>query len=163
MGVWYIKELDRSSMTTRPESLKISPEPRIAVFGGLAAFAWEMWQMPLYETAGMSYLEMVAGCSLASIGDAGIMVFAYWATARIVQDRFWLFDLTTKSFLLYLVLGEIVTIAIEHIALNVSFGWRYADAMPNIPLLGIGVSPFIMWLVVPIAALILARWGVKHR
>lgn len=163
MGVWYRKEIDQSSMTTRPESRKISPEPRIAVFGGLAAFAWEMWQMPFYETAGMSYLETVAGCSLASVGDAGIMVFAYWTTARIMQDRFWLFDLTKKSVLLYLAIGEIVTIAIEHIALNVRFGWRYADAMPNIPLLGIGAAPFIMWLVIPTVALFLARWGVKHR
>lgn len=118
--------------------------------------------MPLYQTAGMSYLEMVAGCSLASFGDAGIMVFAYWTTAKIIGDRFWLYSLSTKTVLLYLAIGELVTIAIEHMALNVSFGWRYAEAMPIIPLLGIGASPFVMWLAIPILALALARWGVKH-
>tara|TARA_B100001059_G_C17656292_1_gene487151 strand:- start:743 stop:889 length:147 start_codon:yes stop_codon:yes gene_type:complete len=30
-------------MTTSPQSQKVYPEPRIAVFGGLAAFVWEMW------------------------------------------------------------------------------------------------------------------------
>jgi len=150
-------------MTTSPGSQKISPEPRVAVFGGLTAFVWEMWQMQLYETVGMSYLQMVAGCSIASVGDSGIMVFAYWATAKIIGNRYWLLDLTAKAAILYLVIGEAITIAVEHIALKVSFGWRYATAMSEIPLLGIGLSPFFMWLVVPIVALILARWGVKHR
>ncbi len=34
--------------------------------------------------------------------------------------------------------------------------WAYSDLMPVVPLLGIGVSPLLQWIVVPTAALVLA-------
>ena len=139
-----------------------SPELRIAVFGFLAAFLWEMWQMPFYSTEGMTYIQMVRGCTIASLGDAGIMVCAYWITAKVSKNRFWLNAPTIKSMTTYLVTGEIVTIAIEHIALDVPFGWRYAESMPVIPVIEIGALPFFMWIIVPSIALALARWGYRH-
>lgn len=49
----------------------------IAIFGILIAFAWEMLQLPFYQSGGLSPAEAARRCGLASFGDAGIMVAAY--------------------------------------------------------------------------------------
>lgn len=146
---------------TRMISISQSPEMRIAVFGFLAAFVWEIWQMPFYESEGMTYIQVVRGCTLASIGDAGIMVLAYSAASTFSKNRFWLESPPITTAAIYLVAGGIVTVAVEHIALNLPFGWRYADTMPMVPVIGIGLLPFAMWIIVPSVALVLARWGYR--
>lgn len=153
----------KAKLMTRITPISQSPELRIAVFGFLAAFVWEMWQMPFYESEGLDYVRVVRGCTLASIGDAGIMVFAYWIASTFGKNRFWLHSPTVKSVAIYLAAGEVITIAVEHIALNVPFGWRYADTMPIVPVIGIGLLPFAMWIIVPCATLALARWAYHER
>lgn len=117
--------------------------------------------MPLFDTAGISYVEMATGCTLASFGDAGIMVLAYWITAKLTKQRYWLYDLTTRQVIIFILIGEVVTVAIEHIALNVSFGWTYAPTMPVVPIIDAGLAPFAMWIVIPLVTLQLARWGIR--
>ena len=65
--------------TGRPEAVWRGAHPAlwIAIFGGLIAFAWEMFQLPLYSTDGLGPVEAAYRCGLASFGDAGIMVAAY--------------------------------------------------------------------------------------
>lgn len=134
-----------------------APEFRIALFGLLTAFLWEMWQMPFYDAGGATMAARVQGCSLASIGDAGIMVFAYAMASWKAGRRLWLNDITPGTLLVYLGTGLAVTIAIEHIALNFAFGWRYSELMPLGPIIGTGLVPVAMWIVVPLATLWLAR------
>ncbi|MEO1169961.1 MAG: hypothetical protein AAFW97_14750 [Pseudomonadota bacterium] len=134
-----------------------APEVQIALFGFLAAFLWEMWQMPFYDQSGLAFMDMVKGCSLGSLGDAGIMVFAYKVAAGVVGSRDWIADLPRKAVLAYLATGLLITVAIEHIAINVGFGWRYGDLMPREPLLGTGLVPVVMWIVVPLVTLWLVR------
>ncbi len=133
------------------------PEFRIAIFGFLTAFVWEMWQLPLYETSGMAMFDMVKGCSLASLGDAGIMVFAYAVTSWFCGSRRWLISPTAKSISFYLAAGLAVTVIVEHIALRVPFGWQYDEAMPMVPILEIGLVPALMWIIVPLVTLGLAK------
>ena len=118
--------------------------------------------MPFYESSGMDYIQMERGCTLASIGDAGIRVLANSAASTVCKNRFWLHSPTITSVAIYLAAGEAITIAVEHSALNLSFGWRYADTMPIVPLIGIGLLPFAMWIIVPSATLGLSRWGYRH-
>ena len=65
--------------TGRPEAVWRGAHPTlwIAIFGGLIAFAWEMFQLPFYSTDGLGPVEAAYRCGLASFGDAGIMVAAY--------------------------------------------------------------------------------------
>lgn len=117
--------------------------------------------MPFYESEGMTYIQVVRGCTLASIGDAGIMVLAYSTASTFSKNRFWLEAPTITTVAIYLVAGEVVTVAVEHIALNLPFGWRYADTMPIVPVIGIGLLPFAMWIIVPGAALMLSHWNCR--
>jgi uncharacterized membrane protein YeiB len=132
-------------------------EFRIALFGFLAAFVWEMWQMPFYDQSGLTFMNMVQGCSLGSLGDAGIMVCAYCIAAWTGRSRQWLASPTPRALAVYLATGLIITIAIEHIAINFQFGWRYGYMMPVEPIFGTGLVPIVMWIAVPLATLWLAR------
>ena len=48
----------------------------------------------------------------------------------------------------------------EYLNAIVRRNWVYADAMPTLPLMGIGVSPLVQWIVVPIVALV---WACRRR
>ena len=130
------------------------PETWLAIHGFLVAFVWEMFQMPFFETANLSVWQVTLRCGLASFGDAGIMVFAYSVATLIARNRQWLHHATWKPFTAFLLTGEVITIAVEIVALRVPWGWNYSARMPV--LWDIGLIPIAMWLVVPLAALRLA-------
>lgn len=133
------------------------PEVRIAIFGFLTAFLWEMWQMPFYDRTGLSIADAVRGCSLGSFGDAGILVLAYFVAGKVAHDRYWLCNWSAAPLAAYLATGLAITIVVEHIALNSEWGWRYSDAMPRDPAFGTGLVPVLMWIIVPVVVLWLAR------
>lgn len=137
-----------------------APEVQIALFGFLAAFLWEIWQMPFYDQSDLTFMDMVKGCSLGSLGDAGIMVLAYGVAAWVIGSRDWIMDLRHKAVLTYLATGLLITVVIEHIAINVGFGWRYSSMMPRDPLFGTGLVPIVMWIIVPLVTLWLVRQPV---
>lgn len=141
----------------REDFLARAPEARIALFGFLAAFVWEIWQMPFYRTSSLSFMDAVKGCTMGSLGDAGIMVATYTIAAWIGGSRYWVTELSRLPVITYLCTGLVVTIAFEQIALNVSFGWRYSELMPIDPFFGIGLVPIAMWVVVPLVTLALVR------
>lgn len=133
-------------------------EIRLAVIGVLIAFAWEIWQMPLYAMAGTGFAEAIRGCSLAAFGDAGIMVAGYWLAARLTGRRDWPENAGLAGLSTYLAAGLAIAVAVEIWALRAPGGWRYGAAMPVDPWLGIGLAPLAMWIVVPLVSLGLVRW-----
>lgn len=137
--------------------MPIAPELRIAIFGFLTAFVWEMWQMPFYAQSGREFLEIVKGCSLASLGDAGLMVLAYSVASRAANTRYWLLCITNTAVVVYLTTGLLITIGIEQFVIRTETGWQYGDLMPLEPIFGTGLVPLGMWIVVPLITLWLAR------
>ncbi len=133
------------------------PEVRVAIFGFLTAFLWEMWQMPFYDRAGLSIADAVRGCSLGAFGDAGLMVLSYFVAARVVDDHEWVHRWTPQALAAYLATGLTVTVIVEHLAIKSPWGWRYSETMPREPLTGVGLVPIAMWVAVPLVVLVLAR------
>lgn len=46
--------------------------------------------------------------------------------------------------------GVAITVLLEGLAVvsdDPSCGWRYAEAMPVVPVLGIGLAPFLQWVI----------------
>jgi hypothetical protein len=134
------------------------PESWVAVHGLLVAFAWEMLQMPFYAMDQLSAWAVTKSCGIASVGDAGIMVLAYWTAAKASGDRLWLQNTRALPLTVYLVTGLSVTIVVEHLALRSDWGWQYSNIMPSI--IGIGLVPLAMWIVVPLVAMKLAKRSV---
>ena len=130
------------------------PENWLALMGFLIAFAWEMLQMPFFQTNDLSSWQQTKNCALASFGDAGIMVFAYLGARWISNDQYWRHAVRPAPLVTYLATGLAITLAVELLAVRVPWGWDYSELMPKI--LGVGLVPIVMWIVVPLAALALA-------
>jgi hypothetical protein len=134
------------------------PETWIAIHGLLVAFAWEMFQMPFYAMGQLSAWEVTKSCGVASVGDAGIMVLAYWIASNATGDRLWLRDAHALPLAVYLGTGLSIAIVVELLALRSDWGWQYHGIMPLIG--DAGLVPLAMWIVVPLIAMKLAKRSV---
>lgn len=134
-----------------------SPEFAIALFALLVNLPWELAQIPFFR--GMSdrpHGEGVRLCTTATLGDALITVLAYELVAALRRARHWLLNPTRADVRLFVAVGLVVTVVLEQVAIH-SGRWSYADSMPIVPLLGVGIVPIVQWLIVPLIVLWLTR------
>ena len=124
---------------------------------------WEMTQILAY--AGIeerSWIKVLINCSLASVGDGLLTVGVYLVAAFMLGRLRW--DTNAAGLIIYPVMaffGAVSAIAIELIALKSGF-WSYQELMPIVPVLQVGLLPFLQLTLLP-AALWLAQWRHKQR
>lgn len=118
-------------------------------------FAWEMAQARLFTNfAGMSWWQHAPRCLFAALGDVTLSGLAWTCTALLFGWR-WPFEgRLTSPALLWIAVGEVATIALERWALAAG-RWTYAPHMPIV--FGVGLSPLLQWVIVPVLTLALAR------
>ena len=56
-------------------------------------------------------------------------------------------------------IGLVLTIVLEMLATHVLDRWHYAEAMPIVPAIGVGLLPILQWLVLPPLVL----WFVRRQ
>lgn len=83
------------------------------------------------------------------------MVSAYWGATRFAPNRLWLRHWHDRPVAIYLSFGMIITNIVQHFASRSDWGSTYSETMQAIAT--IGLVPILMWLIVPIATLTLAR------
>ncbi len=128
------------------------------VFAFLLNWFWEILQVPAYETmAGFSRLEKIYIITRASFADAAITLGIYGIGAAAARQSRWAMDGGWKCYLVFALLGAAAATIIEWIALAFDF-WRYHGQMPIVPVLGVGLSPFLQLTLLAPAALRLAVW-----
>lgn len=135
------------------------PELPLAGFGFLAHFVWEMLQVPWFT--GMleaSHGAVVWLCIRATGGDVLILLVSFWLASMVRGHRRWLLEGDWQPAAVVVVTGIAVTVAFEWLATGPLERWEYADSMPVVPLLGIGLAPLLQWLLLPPLILWLARW-----
>lgn len=148
----------RGQICEKPREWRgVHPAVWIAIFGIFIAFAWEMLQLPFYQSAGLSPAEAARRCGLASFGDAGIMVAAYLVGSIGNSYSPWLVRWPAGRFSAYLATGLVITGSVEVLAVGADWGWTYSDLMPLLPGTHIGLVPMLMWVIVPTATLWLVR------
>lgn len=99
------------------------PEFNVVIFGFLLSLPWEMLQAPLY--AGMTtapHWPTVEFCTVATIGDATIMLMAFWGVAFGARSRNWVLAPTRPQVAAFLALGLIATLLIEYFATRATWG-----------------------------------------
>lgn len=69
--------------------------------------------------------------------------------SAVARDRQWVARPTFRFVCLSVALGFAVSVAFEHLAIGVLQRWQYPDAMPMVPLLQIGATPFMQWVLSP--------------
>ncbi len=139
------------------------PEPNILIFALLLNYPWEFLQAPFFQgMPGATHWEAVKGCTRATFGDAVIMLIAYWSVAVAASDRWWFQAPSRTQMLGFIAAGVTITVAIEHFAIrstHTAWGWRYADTMPTLPVVDVGLTPVLQWILLPP----LAIWFVRRQ
>ncbi len=132
------------------------PEFNIYVFAFLLNFVWEFMQMPLFTAppATMPHWDIVRIYAVATVGDGVIMLIAFWVAAAFARSRYWFVEMNRNIILIFLITGLAITSAIELIATEMGV-WNYSPLMPV--LFGVGLSPFMQWVIPPLITLWLTR------
>lgn len=126
------------------------PEWPLAGFGFLLHFAWEMMQVPWFE--GMteaSHGAVVWLCTRAALGDVVIALAAFWVACLVARGRQWIMQARRRPLLVMLLTGVVVTLAFEWLATGPLERWQYAGEMPVVPVVGVGLTPLLQWLLLP--------------
>jgi len=64
------------------------PEFNVGIFSFLLNFVWEIQQMPFYQIpTEFSHSDMINECTLATVGDVGISIAAFWTVVGISKSR----------------------------------------------------------------------------
>ncbi len=120
----------------------------IAFFAYLFNLIWEISQGFLY--AGYIYdLEHISFCALASIADVFMVFLLYFGCSFIFGDVFWIRQLNLKKVFLLIVIGGLGAVFAEtkHLAAG---NWAYADSMPLLPIVSVGLAPVFQFMILPI-------------
>ncbi len=128
----------------------VLPELPLAGFGFLTNFLWEMLQVPWFMgMANSSHGSVVWLCIQATGGDVLILLASFWFSSIVFGHRRWLLEGKRKPAITLLVAALLVTIVMEWLATGPLERWTYADSMPVIPLLGVGLAPLLQWIILP--------------
>lgn len=147
-----------SKQSTQKKTFKLFAL-RITVLAFLLNFTWEFLQIPLYK--GSSYsISFIAFCALASVADAIMVLLLYFAFTFILKNMFWVEFLNTQQIIVIILTGGTGAILSEmrHLSLG---SWAYADSMPIIPYVNVGLSPILQFMILPLLTYFLSFRNFK--
>lgn len=109
--------------------------------------AWEILQIPLFK-GGVYGWQHILFCIWASVADVIMVLLIYFGFALIYKNALWVKNLNIKRIILLLLTGGAgaVLTEIEHLSIGT---WSYADAMPLIPFVNVGLSPVLQFMILP--------------
>ena len=126
------------------------PELNVVIFAFLLNFVWEFWQVPFYADMPSSpHWQATKVCSLAAVGDAAIMLVAFWVVAAVAHIRAWVLEPSATQVVVFTITGIVVTVIAERVATELLHLWAYADRMATLPLLSTGLLPLLQWMILP--------------
>ena len=120
----------------------------IILFAFLLNFAWEIIQIPLYKNSSYSLMH-ITFCALASVADAIVVLLIYLVLGFIFKNSLWIQKLTWYKVLLIISIGGTGAALTEIWYLSLA-NWSYADAMPIIPVVNVGLSPILQFMILPL-------------
>jgi len=133
------------------------PLLRYVTFVGSASLIWEFAHMPLYtlwETGTPS--EIVFAAIHCTGGDMLIAFFAIISAIVIVGNWRRSHERRLLVVTVTVLFGLAYTVFSEWLNIEVRGTWAYRDLMPVIPIINMGLSPFLQWVIVPVMAF---RWA----
>jgi hypothetical protein len=133
-------------------TIRANYAPEILVFGMalLLNLVWEFLHAPLFVFKEQSSWSTLTACLLFCAGvDAMMMVFVYWFVALIRQDRSWFLRGRSVDGVLFALTALTLAFVSEYTAVYYRDLWRYSERMLLIPLVRIGTTPILQWLILP--------------
>lgn len=139
-------------------------ELNIALFAFLLNFVWEILQGGLYLGFNeLSYQRGVNYCVRATFADTGIILVSFWLLAWLGGGRHWPLHPGIGRILVFTLIGLVITIVLEILSTRVWGRWSYAASMPVLPILTVGLAPFLQWVLLPPLTLWFVRRQVSQR
>lgn len=127
---------------------------RYLIAVSLLNLVWEVLQLPLYslwhETGPATIIFSVLHCTL---GDVVIASLALFGSVLILGNSSWPSERYTRVGVAAVLIGVAYTGFSEWLNVFVRKSWAYSGAMPLIPVVGIGISPLLQWVMIPSAVL----------
>lgn len=134
------------------------PEVRLIVLALPLELLWEIAQFPLYTVWHQNdWGYILYGLAHCTLGDLLILLILYELIALIQRDRYWYRHSVLPSGALFIIAGIVYTIYSEISNVRIKGTWGYTELMPIVPLIEIGGTPFLQWLLIPPFLLLLMR------
>lgn len=112
---------------------------------------WEFAQLPLFTFApSISGRDVIIDVLFCTVGDAIIAQFSLLLAIGLFGLGRWPASRFGPVALSAIFFGLVYTGLSEWVNVNVRHAWAYSEWMPVLPGLGIGLSPLLQWLIVPV-------------
>ena len=124
----------------------------------LANLLWEAAQLPLYTIWKTATPHELAVAALhCTGGDVLIALTSLVVALVLIGHRAWPDRNFWRVAALTVIIGVGYTIFSEWLNIVVRGSWAYSPLMPVIPVVEVGLSPFLQWIVIPAGGLAVAR------
>ncbi len=117
-------------------------------------FAWEMAHSFLYRNV-PPFPVHLPFLFLAALGDAAVTVVLVGAVALVQGNRFWFLERPFKGLTALAAISAIASALIEYLNTGILGRWTYSAAMPRLPVLQIGLTPFLQVALLPTISAVL--------
>lgn len=128
---------------------------RIVIISFLLNSIWELAHSPLYKWHQYDF-QHVSICVLASLADTVMVFILLFLFGLIYKDIFWIRNLSTGRAVILLLVGAIGAI-IGEMWHTFRGDWLYADSMPLIPIIRVGLLPVLQFALLPLIIFIVSR------
>lgn len=133
----------------------------IIVVAFVLDYIWEMLQMPLFE--GMSLnIQSTLYCGLASVADALMVLLLFYGFVLAYNELLWFKNNTAQRVLVLILTGATGAIIIEQIYTSLG-NWKYSRLMPIIPIVNVGLSAVLQFMVLPLLSYYLSFYFLNKR
>jgi len=121
----------------------------VFVVAVLLNYLWELAQAPLYVGLEKYNNAVLWHCFVASLGD-GLMVLLIVPLGWVVlRQPDWFEQPGVLGYVVMVTAGLVMAVLVEWVGAHVLKRWEYAEKMPLVPGLGIGVVPIAQMLFLP--------------
>ncbi len=110
-------------------------------------FLWEMAQMPFFKNMPFNW-ETTLFCALASIADCIMVLLLYFGFGLMYKNSLWFRRPRFLEVMLLVITGGLGAVLAEkkHLFLG---NWAYSSYMPFVPVVEVGLSPLLQFMVLP--------------
>jgi len=119
----------------------------LAVMAFLVNFIWELAQGPFYE--GFEYdWKHISFCALASVADMLMVLILLFGFGLVYKNVYWIIEMGASKTLALIFFGTTGAILAE-LWHTIRGDWLYAKTMPLLPMVDVGLSPVLQFMVLP--------------
>lgn len=131
----------------------------ITVVAFVLNLIWELEQGPLYKNFEYDDTHIIF-CALASVADMLMVLILFFGFGLVYNNVFWIKRLTVNKVLSLVAIGTVGAIIAE--IWHTSQGdWAYAEAMPMLPIVEVGLVPMFQFALLPILIFVVCLNIVK--